>query len=73
MDEKICSTVIENVGRMRLAIEPFSDECPVIFEDGQYIQMRYKLNPDGNGKILVSILRLKGDDHDTDSRTKIRV
>ncbi len=53
----ICSTAIENVGRMRLAIEPFTDECPIMFEDGRYIQMRYKLDPDGNGKILVSILR----------------
>jgi len=52
-----CSTAIENVGRMKLAIEPFLDECPVMFEDGRYIQMRYKLDPNGNGKILISILR----------------
>lgn len=52
-----CSTAIENVGRMKLTIEPFSDECPIMFEDGRYIQMRYKLDPDGNGKFLISVMR----------------
>ena len=46
--------VITTVGELRDAILPFTDECTIAFDNGEPMNIDYKIGRDGFGKLIVT-------------------
>jgi IS1 family transposase len=52
---------VETAQELRDFLRPFTDECPVTFEDGRPLYIAYKIDADSNGKIFAGVVRQNSD------------
>jgi hypothetical protein len=49
--------LVGTLGELRDFLRPFTDECPLTYDDGRPCYIAYKMDGDGNGKTFVGIVR----------------
>jgi len=49
--------MVGTVQELRDFLQPFTDECPVTFEDGRLVYIAYKCDSECNGKVFVGVVR----------------